>query len=110
MSRKHTENPAHTMIELGRITLIAPGATMASKSAVLGTRDIYINTIRRGYLEERESEYNLVNCFTGFEGVMEKITQLFNNPLLKSATKISRNRLIDDKCDVTDFLVWFIEE
>jgi predicted glycosyltransferase len=86
------------------------GATMASESAVLGTMAIYINTIRRGYLEEQEREYGLVECFAGFEGVIDTITQLFNNPDFKYETKISLKRLIKEKCDVTEFLAGFIEE
>jgi predicted glycosyltransferase len=86
------------------------GATMASESAVLGTMAVYINTIRRGYLEEQERDYGLVKCFAGFEGVFEALAQLFNNPDLKSETKISQKRLINEKCDVTEFLAGFIEK
>ena len=89
---------------------VGEGATMASESAVLGTAAIYVNTIRRGYLEEQERDYGLVSCFRNFDGVMERITELLNRPDLKSETKKSSQRLINDKCDVTRFLVQFIED
>jgi len=89
---------------------VGEGATMASESAVLGTAAIYINTIRRGYLEEQERDYNLVTCFRNFDGVMERIRELLGNPELKSETKRERERLIKQKCDLTGFMVKFIEE
>jgi predicted glycosyltransferase len=89
---------------------VGEGATMASESAVLGTNAIYISTIRRAYLEEQEREYGLVTCFTGYEGVIDRITQLFNTPDLKFETKKKKERLISDKCDVTGFLIRYMEE
>ncbi|MFN2336820.1 MAG: DUF354 domain-containing protein [Bacteroidales bacterium] len=89
---------------------VGEGATMASESAVLGTAAIYINTIRRGYLEEQERDYGLVTCLPDFEGVMERIRELLDIPDLKFETKKKTERLIQSKCDVTAFLVSFIEE
>lgn len=89
---------------------VGEGATMASESAVLGTAAVYVNTIRRGYLEEQEKEYGLVSCFSGFDGVMNKIMILLEDPDLKSETKEKSARLIKNKCDVTQFLIRFIEE
>ncbi len=89
---------------------VGEGATMASESAVLGTAAIYINTIRRGYLEEQENVYGLVTCFSSFEGVIERIIELLDIPGLKSETKRKAERLIKEKCDLTEFLVKFTEE
>ncbi len=89
---------------------VGEGATMASESAVLGTAAVYVNTIRRGYLEEQEKEYGLVSCFSGFDGVIDKIKILLEDPDLKSETKRKSARLIKSKCDVTLFLTRFIEE
>ena len=89
---------------------VGEGATMASESAVLGTYAVYINTIRRGYLEEQEREYGLVSCFTEFDGVIEKLRELLDNPALKSETKRKGERLIKEKCDLTEYLTRFITE
>jgi len=88
---------------------VGEGATMASESAILGTAAILVNTIRGGILEEQEKEYGLVTCFSGFDGVMEKISELLDDPLLKSVTKSKSERLIHDKTDLTEFLVRFLE-
>ena len=88
---------------------VGEGATMASESAVLGTAAVYINTIRRGYLEEQEKDYSLVSCFRSFEGVMDRIRELLDTPGLKSETKIRSARLIKEKCDLTGFLVKYLE-
>ena len=104
-------NPERMHHALAFATLfVGEGATMASESAVLGTHAIYINTIKRGYLEEQEVNYGLVDSFSSYKGVIEKISQLVNNPCLKHETKVRRERLISEKCDVTSFLVNFIEE
>lgn len=87
---------------------VGEGATMASESAVLGTPAIYINTIRRGYLEEQERDYSLVTCFRDFHGVTDKIGELLHNPALKAETKRRQQRLINEKCDLTMFLVHYI--
>ena len=89
---------------------VGEGATMASESAVLGTKAIYINVISRGYLTEQEKQFGLVSCFHGYEGVIEKIDSLLAEPELKSETKKLSERLINSKCDVTAFLVSFVEE
>ena len=89
---------------------VGEGATMASECAVLGTHAVYINTIRRGYLEEQEKDFSLVSCIGSYEVVNEIIAKLLTNPYLKTETKNRRERLIDSKCDVTAFLVKFIEE
>jgi predicted glycosyltransferase len=89
---------------------VGEGATMASESAVLGTAAIYINLITRGYLADQEKHFGLVFCFPGYEGVIEKINSLLARPDLKTETKRQSARLINSKCDVTAFLVSFVEE
>ncbi len=103
-------NPERMHHALAFATLfIGEGATMASESAVLGTYAVYVNTIRRGYLEEQERDYGLVTCFRGFEGVIKKLEELLQNPDLKTETKRSRDRLIKEKCDLTVFIADFVE-
>jgi len=89
---------------------VGEGATMASESAILGTPAVYVNSIKRGYLEEQERDYGLVSCFSREEGVLDKIKNLLKQPDLKAATKRQSERLINDKCDLTGFMIRFIEE
>lgn len=89
---------------------IGEGATMASESALLGTAAIYVNTIIPDLIIEQEKEYGIISAFKGFEGILERADELLDRPDLKSETKIRSKRLINSKCDVTAFLVRFVEE
>jgi len=92
---------------------IGEGATMASECAILGTHAIYVNTLRLGYTDEEEEKYDLVYNFSNSgemeEGVLAKAKQLLNDPDLRAKGKQKRDILLNDKIDVTAFMVWFIE-
>jgi predicted glycosyltransferase len=92
---------------------IGEGATTASECAVLGTHAIYVNTLRLGYTDEEEEKYNLVYNFSD-EKTMEKqafdkALELLENINLRKEGKRKREKLLNDKIDVTAFMVWFIE-
>lgn len=92
---------------------IGEGATTASECAVLGTHAIYVNTLRLGYTDEEEEKYDLVYTFsdplTMEEGVLDKALELLRDPDLRVKGKVKRERLLEDKIDVTAFMVWFVE-
>lgn len=92
---------------------VGEGGTMASEAAVLGTHAIYVNTIRLGYTDEEEEKYELVYTFsdplTMEKGVYEKALELLGDPYLRAKGKMKRERLLNDKIDVTAFMIWFIE-
>jgi predicted glycosyltransferase len=92
---------------------IGEGSTTASECAILGTHAIYVNTLRLGYTDEEEEKYNLVYNFSA-EKTMEKqafdkALELLGNNNLRREGKRKRERLLNDKIDVTAFMVWFIE-
>lgn len=89
---------------------VGEGATMASECALLGTPAIYVNSVIPGLVAEQEREYGIISAFTGFDGVIAKADELLDRSDLKSETKRKSERLINSKCDVTAFLVKFIEE
>ncbi len=88
-------------------------ATMASESAVLGTPAIYIDNSSRGYTREEELKYYLVNNFTESLEDQEKSickgVELLQQKNLKTNLFHCRQKLINDKIDVTAFIVWFVE-
>lgn len=92
---------------------VGEGATTASECAVLGTHAIYVNTLRLGYLDEEESKYGLVYNFsdskTMEKNAFEKALELLKDPNLKSEGKKKRNKLLNDKINVTEFTVKAIE-
>jgi len=88
---------------------IGEGATMASECAMLGTPAIYINIMSSGTLEEQE-KYGLVYGFRKPEGIIEKAKELFQINHLKREFQMRRIKMVQDKIDLTKFIVWFIEQ
>jgi len=92
---------------------IGDSQTMTSEAAVLGTPAIRSNTLvgRISYLEEQEKKYNLTYGFlpSQSEQMFEKIDELLSLPNLKEEWQKRRNRMLEDKIDVTAFMIWFLE-
>jgi hypothetical protein len=87
---------------------IGEGATMASECAMLGTPAIYVNSITAGTLEEQE-KYGLIYGLRSSEGVFKKAIKMLSNADLKEDFRCRRQKMLDDKIDITAFLVWFVE-
>ena len=87
-------------------------ATMASESAVLGTPAIFLDKIGRGYTDE-EQKYGLVfnfkNTLDDQEASIRKGLEILTDPLQRSSIKDKHRQFLQDKIDVTGFMVWFIE-
>ncbi|AKB38022.1 hypothetical protein MSSAC_3432 [Methanosarcina siciliae C2J] len=88
-------------------------ATMATECAVLGTPAIYLDFTGRGYTDEVEQKYGLVYNFNndevGQEKALEKAIELISNNNLKEECALKRAKLLDDKIDVTEFMLNIIE-
>jgi predicted glycosyltransferase len=93
--------------------LYGESATMASESAMLGVPSIYLDNTGRYYTTEQEEKYGLVFNYSESEddqvkSIAKAVELLETNDLLQEWTK-RRDRMLNDKIDVTVFLVWFIE-
>jgi len=92
---------------------VGEGGTTASECAVLGTHAIYVNTLPLGYIAEEDEKYHLVSDFSGRdctdETVLAEARRLLQNPDLRKEGKQKATTLVQDKIDVTAFMVWFIE-
>ena len=92
---------------------VGEGATTASECAVLGTHAIYVNSLGLGYTTEEDEKYHLVSDFSGRdctdETVLAEARRLMQNPDLRKEGKQKGRALVQDKIDVTAFMVWFIE-
>lgn len=92
---------------------IGEGATTASECGVLGTHAIYVNTLRIGYTDEEGEKYGLISTFSDpgdmDDGVINKAVELLKDPDLERKGTEKRARLLNDKIDVTEFMVWFVE-
>jgi len=93
--------------------LIGDSQTMTSEAAVLGTPAIRSNTFvgQISYLEEEEHTYGLTYGFlpNDFDALRTKVEELLLLPDLKEIWQQRREKMLNDKIDVTAFYVWFIE-
>lgn len=87
---------------------IGEGASMAAEAAVLGVPSIYVSNTTRGYLEELEHRYDL--CYTlvdKSEALNKAIAILKRNS--RDEWVIKREKMLNDKIDVVEFIVKTIE-
>ena len=93
--------------------LYGESSTMASECACLGVSSIYHDNDGRGYTDEEESKYHLVYNYSESrkdqELALKKAIELVQYTKLQQENQIKHSKLITDKIDVTEFMVWFIE-
>jgi len=92
---------------------VGDSQTMAAEAAVLGTPSIRFNDFvgKLGYLEELEHRYGLTYGIPTSEPdrLYAKVEELLETPDLKKIWAVRRRRMLEEKIDLTAFLVWFIE-
>lgn len=88
---------------------VSESGTMASEAAILATPVVYVNSLPlMGYLED-EQNAGLLFHFPTSERVVEKVNEILSMPDFNEVFKTRSHRMLEDKIDVTSFLVWFIE-
>lgn len=90
--------------------VVGESATMSSESAVLGVPAVFIATSGRGYTDDEEKRYGLVRHFTEAEygRALGTIEELFaNSP--RDFGRAARQRLLDEKIDVTQWMIDYFE-
>jgi len=91
---------------------IGDSQTMSSEAAVLGTPSIRCNSFagRISYLEEEE-QYGLTFGFVpeDFKGMLKKIKELLSMPDLHQEWQKRREKMLEDKIDVSAFITWFVD-
>ncbi|MBS4034564.1 MAG: DUF354 domain-containing protein [Ignavibacterium sp.] len=97
----------------GAHLVIGDSQTMIAEASVLGTPSIRINDFvgKLGYLEELENKYGLTFGIKTLESkkLLAKVDELLNYPRIKEEWATKKNEMLNDKIDVTSFIVWFIE-
>ncbi|MFH1933620.1 MAG: DUF354 domain-containing protein [Pseudomonadota bacterium] len=92
---------------------IGDSQTMAAGAGVLGTPFIRYNDFvgKIGYLKEIEEKYKM-----GFgikpnepEKLYNKIKELLDTPNLKEVWQNRKQKMLSEKIDVAEFMVWFVE-
>lgn len=94
--------------------IFGESGTMSSEAAMLGTPAIFLNNTGLGYLDNLEKEYGLVFNYTESledQGkAIQKGIKLLQNPNLKEEMMTKRNRMLEEKIDVTQYLIKTIED
>lgn len=92
---------------------IGDSQTMTSEAAILGIPSIRCNTLvdKISYLDELEHKYGLTYGFKpeNFNKLLSKLLELLNNNKISQEWQEKRKKLLNNKIDITAFLVWFIE-
>lgn len=88
---------------------IGEGGTTASEAAILGTHSIHISTLAKhcGVFEDL-NKYGLMWTFDDEQGVMEKVSEIMEDDPRRDG-KRKREMLVQDKINITAFLLWFVE-
>lgn len=93
--------------------LICDSQSMAMEAAMLGTASIRFSDFagKISVLEELEHNYNLTYGIPTNkpEQLFKKLDELLLMNKLQSVFKDRRDKMLQDKIDVTAFMVWFIE-
>jgi len=93
----------HHVLAFARL-YIGEGATLASEAAMLGTPAIYVNSLTAGTLKEQEA-YGLLHRKTDEVEAIAMAEQLLGNPKLRALYHQRRDKMLNDKIDVTAFLI-----
>jgi uncharacterized protein len=88
---------------------IGEGATMASEAAILGTPSVYTSPLELGYLSELDHRYQLMYHFRDGDADIDKLISLAKDSKLKEKHHERLQRMLDDKVDVTTWIVEFVE-
>jgi len=92
----------------------AESFTIPAEGAVLGTPSIITHNTKSYYLTEEEEKYDLCYCYSESlddqQKSIQKGIELLHNDKLKEEWRIKADRLLEDKIDVTAFLLWFVEK
>jgi uncharacterized protein len=92
--------------------LYGESSTMASECALLGTPAVFVNNVKAGVLDDQQ-KYGLIYQFDesllNQQNSLVKAIEILNVPDLKEKWRQCSKRLMNDKINVTEFLVWFVE-
>lgn len=108
--------PPHRMHDAIAFSSLVFGesSTMSEEAAMLGVPSIYLFNNSTIYTQHLEKDYGLMFNYSESEidqqRAIEKGIELLNTPGIKEQWQQKRQLMLNDKIDVTAFLVWFIEK
>jgi hypothetical protein len=89
---------------------VGESSTMASESAVLGTHAVHIAQTSRGYVDDLERRYGLVEHFQpkSFDAALSAAEQAVAHPDLQQ-TRSARSAMLADKIDVSSWMIDYLD-
>lgn len=87
---------------------VGEGATMATESAILGVPAVYVNTLESGNIKMLE-RYGLVKQVTDDNQALRCCIDWLSDHQAKEKSRAASKKLLEDKIDVTDYVVEVIE-
>jgi len=102
----------HSLLYFSKM-LIGDSQTMTSEACALGVPSLRCNSFaaRLAVLEEEEKKYGLTYSFRPdeFESLMARLDSLLSNDFLHDEWQAKRKRMLNDKINVTAFMIWLVE-
>jgi predicted glycosyltransferase len=97
----------------GANLLVTDSGSMTTEAAVMGIPVVRCNSFigqqNLGIFRELENKYGLIFSYRDSDQALKKAIELAQIPDIKIAWEQKRNCLLQDKIDVTSFMVWFVE-
>lgn len=89
---------------------LGDGGTTAVESAILGTPAIYVSSLvgTMGNFTELETKYEMLHCFNDSDEALKKAIDILSDPGAKMQWAGKKERLIQDKIDVNEFIMGHI--
>ena len=86
--------------------------TMATESAILGTPTVRVSTLAKllGNFKELNEDYDLLYFYENGKEGLKKCIEILDDKDSKEKWKQKANKLMNDKIDVTDYLIQSIEK
>lgn len=93
--------------------LFGESSTMAEEAAILGIPAIYISSKSTLYTKHLENDYGLLFNYSGSltdqEMAIEKGVEVLKDTSIREVWKEKQRKILNEKIDLTGFLIWFIE-
>lgn len=97
----------------GANLLVTDSGTMTTEAAMLGIPVVRCNSFlgqsELGVFRELEHKYGLIFSFKDAHIALKKAIELAQTPDIRIVWEKKRKHLIQQKIDVTSFMVWFVE-
>lgn len=87
---------------------IGESGTMSTEACILGTPAVFVNSLDAGVFQE-EVAYGLLYSYRNDDNLLHKVKELIETQGIKEEHQKRAERLHTEKINISDFLVWFVE-